>query len=416
MSLSSAALRLPDFRKLLFMRVLAMAALQAQDVIIGWQIYTLRHDAFLLGLTGLAEAVPALACALVAGHVVDTHRPWRVLLVCEALLALNMGVLLCVGGGYAGVTADHVIPCLFIGIFCSGLLRSFIMPSSFTLLPQIVSREEISSASAWFTGGFQFAAIGSPAIAGLIYGYGGARLAWWLPASAMLLSVLCLTGLGPRIRIYHSEHRREKITRSIAQGWRYILDHPLLLSVMALDMFAVLFGGAVAMLPAYADTVLHTGSQGLGLLRSAPAIGAVLMTILLGLRPLDPIRGATLLKAVAGFGCCIIGFGLSASFAFSFFCLLMSGVFDSVSMVIRGALMQLQTPDAMRGRVSSVNSMFIISSNEIGAFESGLAARLFGLTPSVVLGGVASLLVVAGAAFFAPVLRKAVVDPRQLPQ
>jgi hypothetical protein len=204
--------------------------------------------------------------------------------------------------------------------------------------------------------------------------------------------------------------RRENAIKSIQAGWKFIWTHKVLLSMMSLDMFAVLFGGAVAMLPAYANEVLKVGSEGLGALRAAPAIGAVGMTLLLALRPMQHISAKRLLWVVAGFGICMIGFGASTNFWVSLFFLALSGMFDSVSMTIRGTLTQLLTPDNMRGRVSSISSMFIISSNEIGAFESGTAARVLGLVPSVVLGGIGTLLVAGIIAALSPGLRKTVVD------
>jgi hypothetical protein len=212
--------------------------------------------------------------------------------------------------------------------------------------------------------------------------------------------------IGPHPR----GEKRENAIKSIQAGWKFIWTHKVLLNMMALDMFAVLFGGAVAMLPAYANEVLHVGSEGLGALRAAPALGAVGMTLLLALRPMKHVSAARLLWVVAGFGVCMIGFGISRNFWLSMSFLALSGVFDSISMTIRATLMQLLTPDNMRGRVSSISSMFIISSNEIGAFESGTAAQLLGLVPSVVLGGLATLVVAGTIAYRSPALRRTVVD------
>ncbi len=211
-------------------------------------------------------------------------------------------------------------------------------------------------------------------------------------------------------RQHKSSEQREPAVQSIKAGWKFILGNRVLLSVMALDMFAVLFGGAVAILPAFADTVLHIGSEGLGMLRAAPAIGSISMALFLALRPMQHIRARTLLWVITGFGVCMIGFGLSQHFLVAAFFLMLSGAFDSVSMVVRGTLMQLLIPERMRGRVSAVNSMFIISSNEIGAFESGAAASLLGLVPSILFGGAMTLLVVASTALLAPPLRRLVIN------
>ncbi len=412
-TLSFTALRIKDFRLLLFTRVFSMMALQAQAVIVGWQIYSLTKNPFMLGLTGLTEALPAIGCALFAGHVVDISRPHRVYFLSIGALTLNTFTLLLLAGGFIALQSHAVILAIFIGVFISGASRGFIMPASFSLLPRIVTRADISSASGWLSSGFQLATICGPAIAGLVYGGYGARAAWFLPTSLMLAGLCMLTGISDTHRRYRSEQKREPARQSIAAGWRFILHNRVLLSVMALDMFAVLFGGATAMLPAYADRVLHVGSEGLGALRAAPALGAIVSALVFAMRPFRLVRGSLLLWVITGFGISMIGFGSSNIFWVSMICLAASGAFDSVSMVMRGTLMQLLTPDAMRGRVSAVNSMFIISSNEIGAFESGLAAKLLGLVPSVIIGGIGTLVVVATTAWLSPQLRKLVVDSHQ---
>lgn len=408
MTLSTQLLRNHDFRRVLFVRLASMTGWVAQDMIIGWQIYSLTHDPFMLGLTGLAEALPAIACSLFAGHIVDTGRPHRILLICLGLLALNSFGLLLSGGGLVFLPGG-IVPWLFAGIFFAGLLRGFSAPTLYSLLSQIIPRAQIPGASAWLSGIFQFASVSGPAIAGLVYGSYGARAAWVLPVTLMSTSFILLASMSEGPRRYRNAKSSEPAMRSIRAGWRFILDNRVLLSVMALDMFAVLLGGAVSMLPAYADQVLHMGSEGLGALRAATAVGAGIMAIILSLRPMRAMRGATLLWVVAGFGVCIIGFGVSTNFWLSFLMLAASGAFDCVSMIIRSSIMQLLTPDAMRGRVSALSSMFIISSNEIGAFESGTAAKLLGLVPSVIFGGVCTVLIAAATALLAPRLRQTVV-------
>ena len=408
-----SVLRIRDFRSILVARIFVMMAWISQDVIIGWQVYSITKSPFMLGLTGLVEAVPALICALFAGHIVDISRPFRVLVVCISVLAFNSFMLMLVGGEHI-MLPGGIIMWLFIGIFISGLVRAFVMPSLFALMPQIIPRAEMPSASAFMTSCYQIATIISPAIAGLIYGGYGARVAWFLPVIFVFISfVMQIGGLSEKVRHWKSSEKREAAAKSIKAGWKFIFTNKILLSVMALDMFAVLFGGAVAMLPAYADQVLHVGSEGLGLLRAAPAIGAVVAALVLAVKPFKTIKGSLLLKVVFGFGVCMIGFGMSTIFWASMFFLIMSGVFDSVSMVVRQTLMQWLTPDSMRGRVSAVNSMFIISSNEIGAFESGTAAKLLGLVPSVIFGGIGTLVVVAATAVFAPSLRKLELKPNE---
>jgi MFS family permease len=326
---------------------------------------------------------------------------------------LNTFIFLLLGGGFLPAPGGNLLLWLFGGVFFSGVARSFIPPSHFSLLPRIVAHAELPAASAWLSSGFQIATIAGPAVAGLVYGGYGPRGAWIIPVFMMVMAFLLsgLIRLPPHPR---TGEKREKAVKSIAAGWSFILKHPILLSVMSLDMFAVLFGGAVAMLPAYADRILHVGAEGLGALRAAPALGAVAMALMLAFNPLKRISAMQLLCVVSGFGLCMIGFGLSTSYWLSMALLILSGLFDSVSMVIRSTIMQLSTPDHMRGRVSSINSMFIISSNELGAFESGLAAKFLGLVPSVVFGGIGTLVVVAAVAGLSPQFRKTVINVHEL--
>lgn len=402
---SFALLKTRNFRFLLLTRVFIVMALQAQAVIVGWQIYVLTKSEFLLGLTGLVEAVPAIISALVAGYIVDNSSPRRVLQVCVGILTIN-GIMLCLIGGGHYVPPGGIVPYLFIGVFISGLARSFMIPSSFSLLPQIVAKTDIPSASAWFSSGFQIAAITGPAVAGIIYGGYGADGAWYLPTALMAIAFVMVTSIDV---VHRKVEKRQPAVQSIKEGWQFIFSKPVLLSVMTLDMFAVLLGGAVAIIPAYADQVLHVGAEGAGALRAAPAIGAIVMALFMATRPLKELSAKRLLLVVTGFGVCMIGFGLSHWFWVSMFFLALSGAFDSVSMVIRSTMMQLLTPENMRGRVSSVNSMFVISSNEIGTFRAGATVPLFGLVPSVVIGGIATLVVVATTALASPQFRKTVV-------
>jgi MFS family permease len=398
--------RLPNFRLLFISRVLTSMALQSQAVIVGWQVYSLSHSPLLLGLIGLTEAVPAIANAFFAGHIVDSNKPHIVLRFSLAALALNTFFLLLVGGHFIDLSNHALLICIFSGVFASGLARAYLPPSLFSILPHVIERKDLPSATAWINSGFQIANICGPALAGLLYGLLGERSAWTLPASLLALSFLSASLLT--IDLSHLEKKlREPFLKSVTQGWKFILRNRILLSVMSLDMFAVLFGGASAMLPAVADQVLHVGSEGLGALRAAPATGAILVAIYFALRPMNTLSGTRLLWVVAGFGFCMIGFGYSTSFYLSLFFLALSGLFDGIGAIIRVTIMQLLTPDHLRGRVSSVNSMFITSSNEIGAFESGVAARALGLVPSIVVGGFATLLVVATTALLTPELRKA---------
>ncbi len=409
-NLSVNVLRLADFRRLLCTRMCGLMALQAQAIIVGWQIYSLTKDPFMLGLAGLVEAVPAIACALFSGYVVDISRPHRVYLICLSVLALNTLALFLFAGGILHPVDATIVPIIFIGIFISGVARAFIMPSTFSLLPQIVPRSEIPAASAWLSSGFQLAAITGPAVAGIIYGGYGPTVAWAMPVVLTTIAVLVVASMHPATKQFRNAATREPAAESIKAGWRFIWQNQALLSIMALDMFAVLFGGVVAILPAYADLVLHTDAKGLGMLRAATAVGAIATALYYAFKPMKKIHAVDLLWVITGFGICMIGFGLTANFIVAFALLAISGAFDSVSMVMRSTLMQLLIPDAMRGRVSSVNSMFIISSNEIGAFRAGAGAALLGLVPSIIAGGVGTLLVVAITAVKAPKLRKLVVD------
>jgi hypothetical protein len=272
-----------------------------------------------------------------------------------------------------------------------------------------VTKDRFPAASAWQASGFQLALVTGPAIAGLTYGGYGPSGAWFLPSFFMCVAFAASSLIRLPLHMPAGQ-KRESAVKSIRAGWSFILNHPVLLSIMSLDMFAVLLGGATAMLPAYADRILHVGPQGLGVLRAAPALGAVCTTLFLAFNPMKTLSAKRLLSAVAGFGACIIGFGLSTAFPLSIVFLMLSGACDSVSLVIRGTLMQILTPDNMRGRVSSISSVFLISSNEIGAFESGTAARFLGLVPSVAAGGIGTLIVVAVIALASPKFRKTVVE------
>lgn len=387
--------------------------LQALAVIVGWQIYTLTKSEFLLGLIGLTEAIPAILSALFSGYIVDISTPQRVYILCVATLCLNLGGLFLLGGEIIPLDHSYLIPALFVGVFISGIARSFMMPAYFSLTPQIIERKEYASGSAWSNTAIQIAVMTGPVLAGLIYGFAGVTAAWVLPVTFMTLGFLCIINIRPA-RLYEKAGLGKSALGNIIEGWKFVITHRMLLTIMALDMFAVLFGGAVAMLPAFASEVLHVGPEGLGLLRTAPAFGAIIAAVYFAVRPMKTFPLARMLWTVAAFGVCMIGFGLSTSFILSITFLALSGLFDTISVVIRTTLKQILTPDAMRGRVSSISSMFVISSNEIGAFESGTAARLMGLVPSVVFGGVMTLIVVASTYVLTPKLRKKIYDENSM--
>lgn len=403
--LSFTVLKNKNYRALLLTRMFALMAMQAQAVIVGWQVYELTGSVLMLGLTGLAEAIPAISCALFAGHFVDTRSPKKIYALSLFGLAINTLILFVLAGGFFDIENTALVAVIFIGIISSGFIRSFIMPSTFALLPMLVSRENYSSATSWQTAGHQVAFIGGPALSGLIYGGYGVSVAWFFAFFLMVLAVVLTFGINVKYDRKKDEIRPPAL-KSIKEGWVFLLGHKALLSIMSLDMLAVLFGGAIAILPAFADQVLGVGAEGLGMLRAAPAVGAILTALWFAVKPMKHITAVKMLIVVAGFGISMIGFGLSTSFISALFFLSLSGAFDSVSMVIRGTLTQILTPENMKGRISAVNSMFIISSNEIGAFESGLAAAMFGLVPSILIGGVGTLVVVAGVAALSPSFRR----------
>lgn len=406
---SFGVLKSPGFRLLLFTRIFALTALQAQAVIVGWQVYEITKSPFMLGLTGLAEAIPAISCALFAGHVVDTSHPRKIYQLCIAALAINTIVMMIFAGGYTGLGDHAILIALFGGIIVSGFARSFIMPAAFSLLPMVVERKDFSAASSWQTAGHQSAFIVGPAIGGIIYGGYGAHGAWLFPV--FMIVIATFLALSMKISSERKkEDKRPPALKSILEGWAFLIKNNALLSIMALDMLAVLFGGAIAILPAFADQVLHIGAEGLGALRAAPAVGAIVTALWFAVKPMKRITAVRMLVVVAGFGFSMIGFGLSTSFTMALICLAASGAFDSVSMVIRSVLTQILTPENMKGRVAAVNSMFIISSNEIGAFVSGSGAALLGLVPSIVIGGVGTLGVVGATAILSPKFRKMAVE------
>src|SRR3989338_2428844 len=409
MHLSYAILKNPNFRLLIGTRMLCNMALQSLAVVVGWQVYKLTNDPLMLGLIGLTEAIPAIIGSLFSGYVVDISTPHHIYKTCIAVLVLNLAFLMAVGSNFFLLPHSALIPLLFLGIFVSGVALSFMMPAFFSIMPQIIEKKDYAAANAWINTGFQISAISGPILAGLIYGFYGVSAAWILPVSFMALGFLCVNSMKD-LREYQKFDTKESVIENIVDGWKFIIQNRMLLTIMALDMFAVLFGGAVAMLPAFAAQVLHVGPEGLGVLRTAPGIGAILAAIYFAIRPMRSFPLSRMLWAVAGFGVCMIGFSLSTSFILSIVFLAFSGLFDTISVIIRGTLKQLLTPDHMRGRVSAISSMFIISSNEIGSFESGVAARALGLVPSVVFGGLMTLAIVGTTYWITPELRKKSFD------
>lgn len=413
MALPFSLLDLRNFRLLFMAHMFVHMALQAMAVIVGWQIWQLTHSELLLGLVGLAEAVPAIFGAFVSGYAVDRSTPQRIYIRCLVSLGTIIFLLWMTAGEFIQMTDHWLTVVIFCGMFLSGIARSFLMPSYFSILPQIVERKDYSAASAWTNTATQIAVLAGPLSAGLAYGFMGPAAAWGLPFTYMAFGLLSIISIQ-HIRSYEKSAMSKSAWTEITAGWKFILKNRMILAVMAVDMFAVLFGGAVAMLPAYADKILHVGPQGLGLLRTAPSFGALLMALYFSVRPMKTFPLTRLLWAVAAFGICMIGFGISTSFWLSLLFLAFSGLFDTIGVVIRSTIKQILTPDHMRGRVGAINSIFVTSSNEIGAFESGIAASVMGLVPSVVFGGVMAT-IVAGTTFaITPKLRKKPFDHNSL--
>ena len=398
-----AALRTPNFRRYVLGLFAFTIAIQIQGTVVGWQIYELTHDKLALGLIGLAEAVPFISMALYAGHVVDRHDRRRVALASLWVLAFCSVALLALPR-FLAARPTIMLRMLYAVIMTSGLARSFLQPARQALGAELVPRELYANAITWRSGTWQLASVVGPAVGGLLYAVGGTNLAY---AADALLTV---TGLGFYLAVRHrSTPRRERSEgagASFLGGIHFVWGEPVLLGSLSLDLFSVLFGGATALLPVFAADILHVGPQGLGVLRAAPAIGAVMTSVVLAhMRPMQH-AGRSLFWAVAIFGASVVGFGLSTSFTYSVALLALSGAADMVSVFIRSTLIQTLTPVHMMGRVMAVNSIFVGSSNEVGMFESGVTARLFGTVPAVVLGGVATLIVVAMTAWRLPKLRK----------
>ncbi|MDP4206150.1 MAG: MFS transporter [Bacteroidota bacterium] len=400
-----AVMRISNVRLFLTYRFVMTTATLMQSVVVGWQVYNLTKNVLSLGMIGLTEVIPQVCIALFAGHFVDIWDRRNIIKYTTLLLLLGSSILM-----VFSIPSLHcyelfgIFP-IFITIFITGLVRGILMPAHTAFLGQIVPRELLPNAATWGSTCWQVAAVTGPAIGGLIYGFCGIVPAYALVFVFFLLSIILIMSIKnpPKAVIPQSEGG---IFVRIREGIAFVMNNQILLGAFALDMFAVLFGGAVAMLPVFAADVLKVGPEGLGILRASPAIGAIIMSVFLTFHPPMKKTGHYLLYCVAAFGICMIIFALSKNFYLSAFVLLLSGSFDNMSVVIRQSILQIFTPDEMRGRVAAVNSIFVGSSNELGSFESGVAAKIMGLVPSVIFGGAMTLIVVATAARKAPILRK----------
>lgn len=397
-----AALKFKEFRFYILGRFFLTIAVNFQAVCVGWQIYELTKDPLSLGLIGLAEAIPYILIALFAGYVVDHYDRRKILMSAISVLIASSSLLFFFSYNNTHLLSLGTFP-IYVLIFITGLARGFISPSMFAIMSQVVPKKIFGNSSTWNSTVWQIGAVGGPALGGFAYGFLGVGKAYLLNTLFFGLAFFFFSFIATR-EVIRSE-KVERLRESITAGLNFVFSNQLLLGALSLDLFAVFFGGAVALLPMFADQILHVGPKGLGVLRAAPAIGALIMAVILTFYPLNKGAGKKLLYAVALFGLCSIGFALSGNFYLSILFLALGGAFDNISVVIRTTIVQMFTPDHMRGRVSSVNSIFIGSSNEIGAFESGFAARLLGLVPSVIFGGSMTLLVTGITAKFAPKLR-----------
>ena len=363
-------------------RVCSSFAFQMQSVAIGWQVYALTNSAFDLGLVGLAQFLPIMLLTLAVGHVADRYDRRRIVALCQVVEAgASVALALGTARGWLGVNG------IFAIVAVIGAARAFESPTLSALMPGLVGEARLQQASAWSASANQTATIIGPACGGFLYAV-GASIPFALAAGLALLAALAVTA----IRMERPIPAREPATmRSVLSGITFIWTHPAMLGAISLDLFAVLFGGAAALFPAYARDILHTGPWGLGMLRAAPAVGALTMSILLAWRPLRRRAGRLMFGAVVVFGLATVAFAVSQSLVFSIGVLVLMGAADVVSVVIRFALVQIRTPDAMRGRVSAVNMLFIGTSNQLGEFESGTTAALLGVVPATLLGGIATI-------------------------
>jgi MFS family permease len=395
-----------DFRLFLAYRFFMTSATLMQSVVVGWQLYIITKSVLSLGMIGLTEVIPQVSIALIAGHYVDIWDRKKIIFNTTFLLLFGSSLLIIYSIPASNLQLLFGIAPIFVTIFLTGLVRGILMPANVALLGQLVPRELLAGAATWSSTTWEIAAVSGPAIGGLVYGFFGVVPAYCLIFVFYFVSIIFLFFINSPGKIITVFGPQEAIYARIKEGIRYVFKSQILLGAFALDMFAVLFGGAVAMLPVYASDILKVGPEGLGILRAGPAIGAILMSVVLAFHPPVKHSGTVLLYSVFGFGICMIIFAVSKSFILSLVSLFLSGCFDNVSVVIRATILQLFTSNEMKGRVAAVNSIFVGSSNELGAFESGVAARVMGLIPSVVFGGVMTLVVVTVAALKSPALRK----------
>ncbi len=390
----------PDFVLYQAARLFVVVSTEMQSVAVGWQLYEMTRKPLALGLAGLAQFLPGMILFLVSGHAADRIDRRKILFVCYAGFGLCSGFLF-----FANVSHRASVFAIYIVLVLVGVVRSFSGPASRAIVPHLVPEEHFPSAVAWVAMVYQAATLLGPALGGLVYAVAQGPSAVYATA---MISAAVASVMTARMSTRATGDRREEFSsKMVLAGLHFIFRQKVVLGSVSLDLFAVLFGGAVALLPVYARDILHTGPWGLGLLRSSPGIGALVMALLLAYRPLRRRVGVTLLWCVAGFGVFTILFGVSRSLWLSMLALLLAGACDMVSVIIRNTLIQVTTPDTMRGRVNAVEMIFIGASNEFGEFESGVTAQWFGIVPAVVLGGIGALTVTILWAWTFPDLRNA---------
>jgi len=410
--LKNKALRHPLFRKYLLQRICIIMALFMQNTILVYWLYDLTNDVWSIGKLGLFEAIPAIGFSLFSGHFVEQREKKTMLSICiAAYCVLTLGyVALSWGSLQNHLEISITTNLIYAGFFINGVIRAFLSPSSFSLLGLLVPRKHLANGATWSSTAWQTGAIIGPLIGGLLIAV------IQIPVSlavVLVFEVIALVGISGIPKQAIAKKEKEPILESLKKGLQFVFRTQIILAALTLDMFAVLFGGATALLPVFARDILKVGEVGYGWLRAAPGFGAIITFFLLAWIPLRNSPGKKLLLSIAGFGLSIIIFGLSRNFYLSFIMLLLSGMLDAVSVVVRGIILQLYTPDEMRGRVAAVNTMFISSSNEIGEVESGLTAKWMGTVPAVLFGGCMTLVVVGVMWFAAPAIRSFKLEQKE---
>lgn len=401
-----AALRYREFNIFLIVRFALVFAWSMQFVVIEWEVYSLTKNPLSLGIIGLMEVIPAVSLALFAGHVVDQKEKKNLLIKCIIGFSMISLLLFLITWPevWKDMSSNFILYSIYAMVFLGGVVRAFLGPTIFSLFSLVVPRKVYPNAATWSSSVWQLGAVLGPALAGLTIYWVGVHWSLCLVFAFSLVALISLFQIGTKPIL--NTKIGEPVFQSLREGVKFVWNKKIILGAITLDMIAVLFGGAVALLPIFAQDILKVGPEGFGVLRAAPAVGACIIMFTSAYFPLNKNAGMKLLAAIFGFGLCIIVFGLSSWFWISVLALFFSGVTDGVSMIIRQTILQLKTPDHMRGRVASVNSMFVGSSNELGAFESGVTAKLMGTVTAVVFGGTMTLITVVATGALFPAFRK----------